>query len=206
MLNEKELKEYANLMCSRFLEDPGVMVQLRGLKRAEMLFYLGCEGQIKAFDQQNAVHVLENGQGLLIGYSSNSLPDEPLLEVFQQASLELMEVASEDELLLMQNNALLVNKITTPDWYKQYYIGEVYHILVVVINKSLQGTGALRSLLMPVINECEEKKIPIILQTHNSDNVPIYQHYGFKLIESHFSEEIELNCFCMAYRSREKDV
>ena len=198
MLKEKELKEYANLMASRFLEDPGVMVQLSGLKRTELLFYLSCEGQIEAFDQQNAVHVLGNGQGVLIGYSSNSLPNERLVEVLQQASSKLMEVISKDELQLMQNRALLIHKITTPDWYKQYHVGEVYHLLVVAIDQSLQGKGALRSLLMPVINECEEKKIPIILQTHNPNNVPIYQHFGFKLIESHYSEEIDLTCFCMA--------
>ncbi|MDD4666053.1 MAG: GNAT family N-acetyltransferase [Clostridia bacterium] len=198
MLNEKELKAYANLMSSRLLKDPGVLVQIGALERAKLLFALSCEGQIKAFDQQNTVHVLGNAQGLLIGYSSNLLPEEQLLEVLKQASAKLMEVASEDELLFIQNRALEVNKITAHDWYKNYYAGEIYHLFVVAIDNSLKGTGALRNLLMPVIKQCEEKKIPIILQTHNPDNVPIYQHYGFKLIESHFSEEINLFCFCMA--------
>ncbi|HAG11050.1 MAG TPA: hypothetical protein DCK76_06640 [Desulfotomaculum sp.] len=109
-----------------------------------------------------------------------------------------MEAASADELMLMKNNALLVHKITVHDWYKQYFTGEVYHLLVVVIDESLKGTGALRNILMPVINECEEKKIPIVLQTHNPDNVPLYQHYGFELMETHYSEELDLSCFCMA--------
>jgi predicted GNAT family N-acyltransferase len=75
---------------------------------------------------------------------------------------------------------------------------EVYHLMIVAVDKALKGTGACRKLLMAVINECEEKKIPIILQTHNPGNVPIYQHYVFKLIESHYYAELDLTCFCMA--------
>jgi predicted GNAT family N-acyltransferase len=198
MLNEKELKAYAKLMASRFLEDPAVAVQMGGLKRAELLFALICEGQIEAFNRQNAVHVLENTQGLLIGFSSKALPEERLPELFQQASAKLMAAAAANELRLMEYNASLVHKITKHDWYKQYYDGEVYHIMIVAVDKALKGTSACRELLMPVINECEEKKIPIIMQTHNPDNVPIYEHYGFRLIESHYSEELDLTCFCLA--------
>ena len=200
MLNEKELKEYAQLMSSGFLEDPGVLLQIGGLERAEMLFYLQCAGQIRAFDQQSAVQVLENSKGLLIGYSSNSLNEKQLLQLHEdlkQASLKLMEVATKEELLFMQNNAMLAVEITKPDWYTNYFDGEVFHLMVIVIDQSLKGTGAFRRLLTPVIKECEEKIIPIVLQTHNPENVPIYEHFGFRLIESHTSDRIDLTCYCM---------
>jgi len=197
VLKEKELKIYADLMSSRFSEDPGVLFQIGGLERAELLLTLQCEGQIQAFDQQNAVKVLDGGKGLLIGYSSKELPEEQLFEVLQQSSLRLLEKVTEDELLLMQNNAMLEGEIIPQNWHTKYFNGEVFHLLVVAIDKSLKGTGAFRELLMPVIQDCENKKMPIVLETLNPDNVPLYEHFEFRLMESHTSDRIDLTCFCM---------
>lgn len=197
MLNDKELKEYAQLMSSRFLKDPGLIAQIGDLESAEMLAYLQCEGQIRAFDRQGAVRFLEHGRGLLIGYSSHSLNEEQLSEDLRQASLKLMEAASKDELVFIQNNAALTGEITNPDWYAKFIDGDVFHLLVIVVDQSLQGTGSFRKLMMPVIKECETKKIPIVLQTHNPGNIAIYEHFGFRLMELHTSDKLDLTCFCM---------
>ena len=184
-------------MTTRFLEDPGVMFQISELKRAEFLLSLQSEGQIQAFSQHNAVQVLDGGQGLLIGYSSKELPEPLLLEVMQQSSLKLLEKATEDELLFMQSKAILEGEIIPQNWHIKYFDGEVFHLLVVAIDKSLKGTGAFRELLMPVIIACEKEKMPIVLETFNPNTVPLYEHFGFQLIESHNSDKIDLTCFCM---------
>lgn len=196
-MKENKLKEYAKLMKTRFLEDSGVIFQIGHLERGELLLSLQCEGQIQAFDQQNAVKVLDGGKGLLIGYSSKELPEEQLFEVLQQSSLKLLEMVTEAELLLMQNNAMLESEIIPQNWHTKYFDGEVFHLLVVAIDKSLKGTGAFRDLLIPVIQDCENKKMPIVLETFNPDNVPLYEHFEFQLMESHTSDKIDLTCFCM---------
>ena len=58
-MKENELKECAKIMKTRFLEDPGVMFQLGNLERGELLLSLQAEGQIQAFDQLNAVRILD---------------------------------------------------------------------------------------------------------------------------------------------------
>ena len=155
------------------------------------------EGQIQAFHLHNAVQALEGGQGLLIGYSSKELPESLLLEVMQQSSVKLLEKASEGELQFMQSKAILESEIIPQNWHVNYFDGEVFHLLVVAIDKSLKGTGAFRKLLMPVIATCEKKKMPIVLETFNPDNVPLYEHFGFRLMESHLSDKIDLTCYCM---------
>lgn len=196
-LKEIELKKYAKLMAARFMEDPGVMFQIMDLERSEYLLTLQAEGQIQAFSQHNAVQVLDDGLGFLIGFSSKKLPEPLLLEVMQQASLKLLEKATEDELLFMQSRAMIENEIIPQNWHAKYFDGEVFHLLVVAIDKSLKETGAFRKLLMPVILSCDKEKMPIVLETFNPNNVPIYQHYGFQLMESHTSDKIDLTCFCM---------
>jgi len=196
-MEENELKMCAKVMKTRFLEDPGVMFQLGNLERGELLLTLQCEGQIRAFNQLNSVRVLNGGRGFLIGYSSEEVPEEKLFEALQQSSVKLLEVVTEDELIFMQNNAMIEAEIIPQDWHKKYFEGEVFHWLVVAIDKSLKGTGAFRELLMPLLQDCEKKKMPIVLETFNPDNVPLYEHFGFQLMESHTSDKIDLTCFCM---------
>jgi len=196
-MKEDELKKYAHLMTARFLQDPGVQFQIDNLERAELLFSLQCEGQIHAFNRHNAVHVLDGGKGFLIGYSTKELSEELLLEVFQQASLKLLEAATPDELLALQNKALLENEIIPQNWHFKYFDGDVYHLLVVAIDISEQGTGAFRKLLTHVLRDCDHRKLPIVLETFNPLNLPIYEHFGFQLMESKSSDQIGLTCFCM---------
>jgi len=203
-MKKNELKLYTQLMKTRFMEDSGVIFQINGLERAGLLVDLQFEGQIQAFDRQNAVKVLNGGKGLLIGYSTEELPEEKLLEIFQQSSQKLLETATEDELLWLQNKAMQEAEIIPQNWHLKYYDRDVYHLLTIAIDKPLKGTGAFRELIMPVIQVCDNKKLPIVLETFNPENVPLYEHFGFKLMESHPSEAINLTCFCMM-RWRQED-
>lgn len=69
---------------------------------------------------------------------------------------------------------------------------------VVAVASELKGTGAFRRLIDPVIAECDASGIPMVLQTHNPNNVPLYEHFGFKLVEKVDSKELELSCYNMA--------
>ena len=196
-MNEKDLKIYTQLMKTRFMEDPGVKFQLGDLERAELLIGLQFEGQIEAFMTENAVSILDDGRGLLIGYSTKEFPEEKLFEVMQHSSRKLMEEVTETEFQLLQEKALQEVQIIPQNWHVKYLDGDVYHLLTIAIDKKLKGTGAFRELIMPLIDDCEAKELPLILETFNSENLPIYEHFGFKLMESHASDEIGLTCYCM---------
>ncbi|MBU4439394.1 MAG: hypothetical protein L6276_11335 [Acetobacterium sp.] len=199
MLNEHELKNCAQLMKNRFMEDPGVIFQLHDLDRAELLIEAQFEGQIQAFMEENAVQILEGGKGLLIGYSTKELPEDRLINVMQQSSRKLVEIVTEKELQVIQERAIKQSQIIPQNWQTAYCDGDVYHLLVIVTDKSAKGTGIFRKLITPVLEECATKKEPIILETFNPDNLPIYEHFGFQLMESHSSDEMELTCYCMMH-------
>lgn len=196
-MKENELKAYTQLMKTRFMEDPGVLFQIKDLERAGMLIELQFEGQIQAFMEENAVNVLDGGKGLLIGYSTNALPEDKLIPVMQRSSRKLMEVVTEAELQILQDRAVKQAEIIPQNWHTAYFDGDVYHLLIVATDKSLKGTGAFRTLITPVIEMCELKKMPMVLETFNPDNVPLYEHFGFQLKESHSSDEMNLTCYCM---------
>lgn len=197
MLKEHELKTYAQLMKTRFMEDPGVIFQVKDLDRAELLIEAQFEGQIQAFMEENAVRILENGRGLLIGYSTRELPEERLMNVMQQSSLKLVEIVTEKELQIIQERAIKQSEIIPQNWQTAYCDGDVYHLLVIATDKSAKGTGVFRELITPVLEECAAQKEPIFLETFNPDNLAIYEHFGFQLMESHSSDEMGLTCYCM---------
>ncbi|WP_303869981.1 GNAT family N-acetyltransferase [Acetobacterium wieringae] len=197
MMTENELKTYTQLMKTRFMEDPGVIFQINGLDRADLLIEAQFEGQIQAFMAENAVQVLADGQGLLIGYATREWPEERLTGVMQQSAQKLLAVVNQDELQVLSDRANRQAQIIPSNWHLAYGATDVYHLLVIATDRSARGTGAFRKLLTPVLKKCAAAQEPIVLETFNPDNLPIYEHFGFQLMESHHSEEIGLTCYCM---------
>lgn len=197
MLKESELKTYAELMKTRFLEDPGVIFQVKDLDRAELLIKAQFEGQIEAFMEENAVQVQADGKGLLIGYSTRDLPEDRLMNVMQQSSQKLLAVVNQEELQVLQDRAVRQAQIIPQNWHTAYGDGAVYHLLIIATDESVKGTGVFRKLITPVLEKCETNKEPIVLETFNPDNLPIYEHFGFNLMESHTSDDMGLTCYCM---------
>ncbi len=59
-----------------------------------------------------------------------------------------------------------------------------------------RGKGVFRRLITPTLNYCKEHNIPIILESTNPDNIPIYEHFGFKLVKTIAIEGIDLSQYC----------
>ena len=193
-----KIDQYAKLLAEGFIDDPGVKIQLRGLKRSKELFELQCKGELEAFMQNGYVTVDDSGKGLLIGYSTKELSGEKLIECMQKSSVYILQAITEVELERLQKNIVSVSEITQEDWYEKY-LGkrEVFVIQSIVIDKSSRGTGIFRKLLEPILKKYEEAHIPMVLQTHNPENVPQYEHIGFKVMEQASSPQIDLTCFCL---------
>ena len=60
-----------------------------------------------------------------------------------------------------------------------------YYIERMIIDRELKGSGALRQLIEPIITRMQEENLPIPPNTHDPNNVPLYQHFGFELVHKH---------------------
>lgn len=63
--------------------------------------------------------------------------------------------------------------ITNPHWYLAY-IG---------IDPDFQGKGFANKLIRPMLGRFAVEAIPCYLETNTAKNVPLYEHYGFRLLE-----------------------
>ena len=69
----------------------------------------------------------------------------------------------------------LIHKLRAPfrHWYLEF-IG---------VKPELQGKGYAGTLLRAMFARLDKEHLPCYLETQNPDNVPIYQHYGFEVVE-----------------------
>lgn len=76
------------------------------------------------------------------------------------------------------------------DWY-------LYNLSV---SKKMQGKGIASKLLKPMIEFCHDNKIDSYLETNKGSNVPLYEHYGFELLEEDFIPDTDLKHYAMIKR------
>ena len=69
----------------------------------------------------------------------------------------------------------LIHRLRAPfrHWYLEF-IG---------VKPELQGKGYAGTLLRAMFARLDKERLPCYLETQNPDNVPIYQHYGFRVVE-----------------------
>lgn len=186
---------YSELLTDGFKNDPGILLQLKGLEKPLELFKAQCRGEIEAFSKRGFVNTY-NDDGIIIGFSSRYMENEDYIQCLNESSKYLLEKASEKDIITMQNNAMKVASITKSDWYKKFtQNNEVFIIQVVVVKEEARGTGIFRRLITPILETCAQNNIPVALQTHNFDNVAKYEHLGFKLMEEILLKELNLTCY-----------
>ena len=58
-----------------------------------------------------------------------------------------------------------------------------WYLLLIGVNPMFQRKGYASRLLRPMFARIDQEHLPCYLETQNERNVPIYQHYGFKVVE-----------------------
>lgn len=86
-------------------------------------------------------------------------------------------------------------------WHKKISKNS-YYIAQIAVAKEAKGTGLLRKMLTPILEDCQKKQIDIVLETLTEDNVPIYQHFDFELVEQHHSANVPFDEYCFIKKAR----
>ncbi|MEG0641984.1 MAG: GNAT family N-acetyltransferase, partial [Clostridium sp.] len=146
----------------------------------------------------NNVKVIGEDEGIIIAYSKKDMGWFALIKAMLTAQNSLFKSISKEEKKIVINNSKKVKKVTDLSWHKKAVNTKgYYHILNIAIREDLKGKGIFRNLITPLIEECNKKNICIVLETNNSDNIPIYKHFGFEIYETLKSEEIDLVQYSM---------
>ncbi len=58
-----------------------------------------------------------------------------------------------------------------------------WYLMVLGVADAYRGTGTASRLLRPMLSHCDGLDLPCYLETHNPANPPIYEHFGFGIVE-----------------------
>lgn len=107
----------------------------------------------------------------------------------------------EDSSLKTFINFIVGRDYLNSNWTDQLHQDNRIHIIYLAVDPEKQHHGIAAALVEEAIHYADEHHLIISLETHNPDNVPFYEQFGFKVygvIEKHF----HLKQYCLVRDAR----
>lgn len=102
----------------------------------------------------------------------------------------------EDSSLKTFLNFMIGRDYLNSNWTDQLHQDQRIHIIYLAVDPEMQHHGIAAELVEETIQYADNHKLMISLETHNPDNVPFYEQFGFKvygILEKHF----QLKQYCL---------
>jgi GNAT superfamily N-acetyltransferase len=195
------IRTVARVMADSFMEDPLNQVVFEGVEKKDELIHAHTVIHTRHAVNSGSLRLLDgNPEAFLIGFDSK---DErwwrEMALVFKIYLKTFKTLGIKDFKKIIANNKK-TKEILSFDWHREFVGGRHYRVKIIAIDKDMRGTGAFRRLITPAIEFCDAQRIPMVLETHNPDNVGLYAHFGFELVKTIASEDINVKQFCMIRR------
>lgn len=102
----------------------------------------------------------------------------------------------EDSSLKTFLNFIMGRDYLNSNWTDQLHEDQRVHIIYLAVDPEMQHHGIAATLVEEAIQYADNNGLMISLETHNPDNVPFYEQFGFQvygIIEKHF----QLKQYCL---------
>lgn len=196
-LTEKEIDFYANLLATSFIDYPRNKEIAKGINDPLAFFKNLHKFQIMEFMKDDMIHLLDT-RGIFIGYRSKEISLFRLFYRFSKMSRSLKKATDKQTMKIVLSNEQRIKKVDKFNWYKKYTgVKNYFYIMDLAIAKEAQGSGAFRQLITPVLQDCDQKNIPIMLETHSPENVKIYEHFGFVIVHVFEDPNLTYKQWCL---------
>jgi predicted GNAT family N-acyltransferase len=193
----------AQVMADSFKDDPLNQTILRNISKKDKLLFEHSLIHVKQAVKTKSLRLLDGDpQAFLVGIARKDERAFKEMVHVVKVYLKTLGILGFRDLKTILANNKKTKKVVNFSWQKEFIEGEYYRIKIVAVDKSLRGTGAFRRLMTPVLESCDRKKIPVILETHNYTNVGLYNHFGFELVKTIESNDTDIKQYCMIRKPR----
>ena len=96
---------------------------------------------------------------------------------FRSGALKLRKGLGKEYMARLLEFADLVDMYHTKD-----APGPHCYLFFIGVDPAFQGQGFAARLMTPILIELEKKDIPCYLNTQNERNIPLYEHFGFRVV------------------------
>ena len=185
-IEKEELRKLTVFVVEQFFEKEQFQVMLKGIEPqkarqfAEEFFY----PQLCYLYRQGDIFIDDkNISGVIIGVDSKRktfFSKIPLMFSTNRA----FKMLSKTERELAIQGVKTLQEIHNAKWFKKYCQVAPYDFSTLAIDKVSRGTGLCREMLEHLFDYAKPFSPNITVITHSKRNIPMYEHFGFKLMES----------------------
>lgn len=194
------IKIAAQVLVQSFAADPGTAATLNGLspERKEKILKAHALLHLRYASRNGLLQLLDGDpKAFLIGGPSdleNKLIDSLFKLNIVLSSIPAVGVSGFYQLAKNTRN---LQPVIDLKWYRNIIKGRHYRLKIIAVDVSLRGSGAFRRLITPALGFADRNSLPVVLETHNSTNVGLYEHFGFKLEKTLSHPTLDLQQYCM---------
>ncbi|AWI05731.1 GNAT family N-acetyltransferase [Clostridium drakei] len=197
IINENQIESTARLLVNCFINDPLSIVETKGIENKEIFLEKLFMNQLRIWEKTIDVFSLDDKfNSVIVGYEKKNYKSFRIFLLTLMSNSKMLRDLGTKNVKIYSSNIKNVLKVINLKWQKEFIKGNYYYIKIIAIANENRGKGVFRKLITPTINYCKELNIPIILESTNPDNIPIYQHFGFKLVKTIAIDGIDLRQYC----------
>jgi len=191
-------KAIAATMADSFMEDPLWVELFNGIENVREIILEHGILHVDHYSKYGELYLIDdNPLAFLIGLDTKNKKFLPEAFFDLQIIVKTLLKLKFKELLKIQKNNQRASGVLSLSWQNEFVKGRYYHIKIIAIAKEMRGSGVFRKLIAPLIERCNREQIPMILETHNPKNVPIYERFGFQVVSTRSADGMDLKQYCM---------
>ena len=187
-----ELRGLSVFLAEQFYEIEPFQTAMQGIEpqKAKMLIAEKYYGQLSRSLYGRADIFISGSKtgGIINGAIIGIDGKKRLLFSYVPIMINLIKIAfkmcTKTERKLIIRNMRPIKDIQSAKWVKSISKEPPYYLAVFAIAKASRGGGLCREMLEGFFDHAKAISSYIALETHTDGNVPIYEHFGFELVES----------------------
>lgn len=182
----EKLNETAHFLTDIFLHYPLNEEVLKGISNAREILLAQIYAEVQYYLQKEDAFMIqgEDGvmNGVLLGMECSKAKALRVALMEYRVNRTIRKTVLKAEKTVLAKNCHSANKVLSTNWQQKFVDGEYYYIKYLAVDENQRGKGIASDLLKGIIAKCSAIRMPIIVQTHNSKSVPVYQKNGFEVV------------------------
>lgn len=198
-IKKEDFPKLEKLLVKCFSHDPLYMKLIPNEETRQRLMpeLFACD--LTEFFETCEIYADSTEMNALLVVSDESEPYNPLACYIAEAwaSLKTDEyLIKEDPSLKTLWNFVKGRNYLNSRWTDQLHQEERLHVVYLAVDPDMQHHGLAALLMGEVIAYAQSHHLMVSLETHNPHNVPMYQHFGFKVFGV-MQKNFDLKQYCM---------
>lgn len=196
-MQREEIPDIGALLATAFQDDPLYSFYLRGLDHGDAMMRAFMTPLVGHYHEHGEVWIADDGSAMLSGHFRHQESIRAFLRLGRRTLHALRQIGGKEELSRFEVNAKAAGNMNHNRWKKRVCHGEYYFIDFIAIDKAQRGTGIFRQLVDPILHRADASSMPVLLDTHNPDNLSLYRHFGFELVREYGDNAEGIKQYCM---------